>query len=227
MIDREETCMAYTDWRIKTKRLSTCSCDYGCPCEFNARPTRGVCEGTEALEITEGYFGNIRLDGLRVAGRYRWPGAVHEGHGAYQVVIDQRATPEQTEALFTIFSGKEQEPTTAFSIYATTIEHDLDPLFAHIEFEWDLKNRTGRMEVAGVLGATIQPIRNPVTGAAHRALIKLPQGFEFREAEMASSTFWSVGTLPQNYQNCYGFLTFVTYGPQGVIEDHSYPLNEG
>ncbi len=218
--------MAYVDWQIKTRKLSSCSCDYGCPCEFNARPTQGFCEGVEAMEIVEGYFGDVRLDGLRTAGIYHWPGAVHEGGGSYQVVIDSRATDAQIEAIFAIFSGKEQEPTTAFNIYATTIDEEPETIFAQIDFEWDLETRTGNFEVSNVASASYQPIRNPVTGAAHRALIKLPEGFEFREAEMASSTFWSTSAVTQAHQNRYGFLTYVTYGPYGVIEEQSYPTRK-
>jgi hypothetical protein len=219
--------MAYTEWLIKTKRLATCSCDYGCPCEFNGRPTRGHCEGLEAFEITEGYFGDVRLDGLRGAGIYHWPGAVHEGRGAYLTVIDERADEAQRQALLTILSGQEQEPTTGFAIYGSTIEKDLGTVFAPIEFEWDLQARAGRFAVRDILEAALEPIRNPVTGLPHRAAIRLPQGFEFREAEMASSTFWSKGEVLQNYKNCYGFLTFTSYGPQGIIEEHSYPTTEG
>jgi hypothetical protein len=218
--------MAYTDWLIKTKRLVTCSCDYGCPCEFNGRPTRGFCEGLEALEIIEGHFADVRLDGLRAAGVYRWPGAVHEGGGAYLVIIDERANEAQRQALLTIFGGGEQEPTTVFSIYASTIEKDLGTVFAPVEFEWDVRNQKGRFAVPGVLEASLEPIRNPVTGAPHRAIIKLPQGFEFREAETASSTFWSKSGISQNHQKCYGFLTLATYGPHGIVEEQSYPAVE-
>ena len=127
--------MAYVDWMLKTKRLAVCSCDYGCPCEFNAPPTREVCEGVEAYEIIEGYFGEVRLDGLRVAGVFRWPGPVHEGGGAFQVIVDEHATEEQRDALFKIMSGEEQEPTTAFNIYGATIDKEFDPIFASIEFD--------------------------------------------------------------------------------------------
>jgi hypothetical protein len=218
--------MVYADWMIKTKRLASCSCDFGCPCEFNARPTRGDCEGVEAMEITEGHFRDVRLDGLRVAGVYRWPGAVHEGRGAYLTVMDERATSEQREALFTILSGKEQEPYTAINIYGSTIEHDLGTIYAPIEFEWDLEQRTGRVTVPDVLAASFEPIRNPVTQAPHRAIIKLPLGFEYREAEVVSSDFWSTGAITQQYQARYGFLTYVTYGPLGVIEELSHPLSQ-
>ena len=215
--------MAYTDWMIKTRQVATCSCDYGCPCEFNARPTRTPCEGTMALEITEGYYGDIRLDGLRVAGVYRWPGAVHEGDGTWWSIVDRRASEEQVNALFTILAGEDQEPTTGFAIYATTITHEPEPLFADIDFSWDMANGTGSFAVENVCAAEVTPIRNPVTGAPHRAAIKLHTAFEFREAEMASADFWSRGELELNHEGRYAYLSLVSYGPYGIIDEHSHP----
>jgi len=211
------------DWQISCRRIATCSCDYGCPCEFNAPPTRVPCEGVEALDIVDGYFGETRLDGLRVAGVYSWPGPVHEGKGRYQIVIDDRVTEVQRDALFSILSGEEQEPHTGFNIYGSTIEKEFDPIFAPINFEFDLVERTATLSVESVLNCSLEPIQNPVTGAFHRALIKLPEGFEFREAEMASATFTSEGPINQSYSDRYGFLTFVTYGPYGIVEESSYP----
>lgn len=75
-----------------------------------------------------------------------------------------------------------------------------------------------------MLEAVLEPIRNPVTGETYRASIKLPNGFEFREAEMASSTFRSSGAIEQTYAGCYGFVTVVTYGPYGIVDRESYPL---
>lgn len=215
--------MSYVDWQIVVKRLVSCSCDYGCPCEFNAPPTRTPCEGVEGFEIVSGHFGDVSLDGLRCAGIFRWPGAVHEGNGAYQPIIDERADEAQREALLKIMGGEEQEPTTVFNIYGSTIEHEYDPIFAPIEFEWDMRKRTGRISVPGVAEMEVEPIRNPVTGAEHPAAIKLPTGFEFREAEVVSSTFSSRGELSQQHSNRYGFLTYAGYGPYGMIEEHCYP----
>jgi hypothetical protein len=185
--------MAYVDWMIRTKQIATCSCDYGCFCEFNAPPTRVPCEGVMAMEITEGHFASVSLAGLRVAGAYRWPGAVHEGNGTWWSIIHRRASPEQVEALFTILGGKEQDPFTGFAIYASTIANEPSLLIADIDLEWDLAGRKGRFVVANVLAAEVEPIRNPVTGAPHFIAIRPQDGFEFREAEMASGTFWSKG----------------------------------
>ena len=119
-----------------------------------------------AIEITEGYFGDVRLDGLRVAGAYRWPGPMHEGKGTWWSIIDKSATPEQVDALFKIMGGKEQEPTTGFAIYASTIQNEPDPIFADIEFEWDLKSRKGRFVVANVLEADVSWARDSRRAAA-------------------------------------------------------------
>jgi hypothetical protein len=219
--------MAHVDWMIRTKQIGTCSCDYGCPCEFNAPPTRVPCEGVMAMEITEGYFGETRLDGLRVAGVYRWPGPMHEGKGTWWSVVDKAASEEQVEALFKIMGGEEQEPSTGFAIYGSTIEHEPDPVFADIEFEWDLEGRRGRFVVAGVLEADVEPIKNPVTGEPHFIAIHPHDGFEFREAEMASATFWSKGELEQEHSGRFAAISYVTYGPSGIISEESHPERSG
>jgi len=106
--------MAYVDWYIEGRQFGNCNCDYGCPCQFEALPTKGNCEGFEVLEIDKGHFGDVRLDGLRYAMLYAWPGPIFEGKGALQAIIDERADPAQREALETVLHGRETEaPGTA------------------------------------------------------------------------------------------------------------------
>ncbi len=164
--------MAYVDWMIRGPRLSACNCAYSCPCEFNAPRSNDICEGLEATEITEGWFGDVRLDGLHFAAAFRWLGPVHEGGGIVQGFVDDRATEAQVDALFKILGGEEQEPTTVFSIYGSTIETEYDPVFTAIDFECDIANRVGRFAIPGHLELSLQPIRNPVTGKPHRAQIR-------------------------------------------------------
>jgi len=56
--------MADTQWFWKGKWLEYCSCDWGCPCESQAPPSRGHCDGVVAMHIDEGYYGDVRLDGI-------------------------------------------------------------------------------------------------------------------------------------------------------------------
>lgn len=67
-----------TPREIQAKELVNGNCSYGCPCQFNALPTRGNCEAIAAFAITRGHFGDVTLDGLDVVATFAWPGTIHE-----------------------------------------------------------------------------------------------------------------------------------------------------
>jgi hypothetical protein len=216
--------VTYVDWMIRGPKLAGCSCNFGCPCEFNAPPTNPeLCEGLEAMQIDEGWFGDVRLDGVRFGAIYRWPGPVHEGGGVVQGILDVRTDQTQRDALITILGGGEQEPTTAFAIYGSTIEREIEPAIVEMEFDCDMRTRTGRFTAPGVFECTLEPIRNPVTGETFRAALNLHDGFEFKGAEMASADFRGTADLKMEHRGRYGFLTYVAYGPYGLIAEGSYP----
>lgn len=118
---------------------------------------------------------------------------------------------------------EEQEPTTLFNIYGSTIETEHDPIFAPIEFEWDMESMRGRFAAPGLMEATFEPIRNPVTDAVHHSSLRLPEGFEFREALLNSGDYWAKTEIPMNGEKKFGYITLACYGPYGVIEEESYP----
>jgi hypothetical protein len=101
-----------------------------------------------------------------------------------QLAIDERATPEQRTAIVNITSGTEGG--TLFEIFASVVSTVLDPIYVAIELSSDRDKRIARLSVPGLGEFRVEPIRNPVTGEEHRALINLPNGFEYKEAEMAN-----------------------------------------
>ena len=42
------------DWELKGTVIVACNCDYGCPCNFNALPTTGKCEGSWTWHVDRG-----------------------------------------------------------------------------------------------------------------------------------------------------------------------------
>ncbi len=167
-------------WIIHGPEYLNCNCAYGCPCQFSALPTHGNCEAIAGIQIDEGHYGDVDLSGLRIAGIYQWPGAIHEGNGKCQAIVDERADERQREALLNIMLGKDTDPmATMFAVYASTVTELFDPIFAPIDFEVDVDGRTGRLVVNGVIDMKGEPIRNKVTGEQSRARIDLPDGFEY------------------------------------------------
>ena len=74
-----------------------------------------------------------------------------------------------------------------------------------------------------MLEAEVEPIENPVTGAPHLMSIHLYEGFEFREAEMASATFSCKGEIGLKHAKRFAAISYVTYGPYGIIAEESLP----
>ena len=90
------------DWELKGTVIVACNCDYGCPCNFNARPTAGKCEGTWTWHVERGTFGETSLDNLNFTVCVNWPGAIHEGNGEALILVDERADEAQRKAIETL-----------------------------------------------------------------------------------------------------------------------------
>jgi hypothetical protein len=206
------------DWQIEGVSFGSCNCDYGCPCQFESRPTQGNCAGFEAAQIERGRFGDTRLDGLRFVLTYAWPGAVYEGNGAMQAIIDERADEAQRKALLTVLSGGEtEEAKTHWWVFRAMSSVVHEPLFRRIELEVDIDRREARVEVPGVLTARGRPIRSPVTGEAHRVRIDLPDGIEFKIAEIGSGSVKGTGAVPLDTNDTYGQFNRLRHSGKGMI----------
>jgi hypothetical protein len=207
-----------TPWEIEGRELVNCSCSYGCPCQFSAPPTYGYCNAVAAFAVDRGHYGDVSLDGLKVAMVVSWPGAIHEGNGTAQPIVDAKADARQREALLRIASGEDTEPfATMFAVFATTLETVFDPIVTPIEFDVDVDARRGTVRAEGVFEMTGVPIRNPATGKEHRARIELPQGFEFEVAEIGSASASARGNVPLELKDSYAQFARLHLNNSGVI----------
>ena len=124
------------DWEFHGKQFVNCNCAYGCPCQFNARPTYGDCRAVIFFHIDTGHFGATRLDGLNAAFAASWPGAIHEGHGRMQPIIDARADEAQRQALHAIMTGKEtDEMSNYLAIFSAMCDTIHDPIHTAIRID--------------------------------------------------------------------------------------------
>lgn len=207
-----------TPWEIKGRELINCNCSYGCPCQFNALPTKGFCEAMGAIAVDQGRYGDVRLDGLTLGVVFKWPGPIHEGKGKCQPIVDAKANPQQREALLKIMSGQDTEPfATMFAVFASTVEEVFDPIFTRIDFDVDIEARRGKVRAEGVFELSGEPIRNPVTGAEHRARIDLPHGFEYEIAEIGSASSRSRGNLAVELKDSYAQFAHLHLNNKGPI----------
>jgi hypothetical protein len=208
--------MTDVKWHIEGKYVEYCSCDAGCPCESMAPPTRGHCNGLLAFEIEEGYFGDVRLDGVTFAATYFFPRAIHHGGGHMQPILSDQSSEEQRGAIFTILSGEGQPVGTIFNIFSIIIETIHDPLFLPIGFEWDVKKRTCKVDIPGVARAETAPILNPVTDGEVQIRTVLPEGWVFYEAEVGSGIAKGIGDIKFDYAKRHSSLAHFAFNNNGM-----------
>ena len=207
-----------TAWEIKGRELVNCTCDYGCNCQFAGLPDKGHCYAVAGIQIDQGHHGETRLDGLRVAAIFKWPGPIHEGNGAAIAFVDERADEAQRAALLRIMTGQDTDPfATMFAVYASTVTNMHPPIFTTIDLNLDIDGRIGRIFVEDYIDTVGEPLRDLVTGEATRAQIVLPGGFEFAVAEVGSATTTTGVPVDFRTQATYGQFAHLHLNQHGVV----------
>jgi hypothetical protein len=177
-------------WRMKGEYLKNCSCVPGCPCDTHGYPgPNEFCEGVVAMNIDEGDFDGTDLGGLKWAVLVHWPKALHDGNGTAVVYVDEAADEAQREALGKILSGDAGGP--LFEILASIITTVHGPYFSPIEWEFDQEARTARLAVDGQFETESAALTVPATEDEQRVAVRMPGGFEYKEAEVALATLLS------------------------------------
>ena len=173
-------------WGVKGNVLIACNCDWGCPCNFNAPPSRGFCQGGWIWQIENGHVGDVRLDGLAVAVFAKWPGAIHEGGGQAVCYIDERADAQQRAALTQVGRGELGGPWGLF-IKTYTLAA---PVVA--AFDVHVAEHASRARIGDAVELQLQTIRNPVTQAEVHPEVVLPEGLVVKRGGMAASSVFRV-----------------------------------
>jgi hypothetical protein len=208
-----------TYWEFTGRELVNCTCEYGCPCQFNALPDKGYCHAVAAIQIDQGHHGDVRLDGLKIGAIFKWPGAIHEGNGEALAFVDERANDAQRDALLKIMTGQDTDPfATMFAVYASTVTTMHPPVFTPIDFVVDVDGRTGRMSVPGYVEMHGEPIRNKASGQESRAQIVLPAGFEYEVADIGSASSRTTGgPMDLTIDSKYGQFAHLHLSSHGVV----------
>jgi hypothetical protein len=179
-----------TGWNYKADIIAACNCDWGCPCNFNAKPTNGSCGGVWSAHIREGVCGDTRLNDMKFALGGRWPGALHEGGGTARIWMDESATAEQRSALEDVLKGKFGG--MPWMIIAATVDTWLDT--ACVPFEWNYDGTQSRVNAGNQFRITLDTMKNPVTGLDAAATILLPNGLITKELHSTATRTFSVFT---------------------------------
>jgi hypothetical protein len=204
------TTEAKTKWSFDADYYQACNCDYGCPCEFEAPPTMGFCDGLGAWKITNGSYGDVSLDGLGFGFALHSPGELHKGNITIALLFDENADKAQREALMKIATG--QDGGMPFEIIVQLVGTLLDPIYT--SFDFNANGQNSSVKIGDVVEMEFEPIKNPVTGEEESMRIEHETGFIFQGADVVSAKT-GMTTIPElnySYPDGAGFVTTVHYG---------------
>lgn len=103
-------------WRIEGQYMETCNCTFVCPCigsNLTARPSEGDCKAAIAMRIDKGEREGVKLDGVAFIVLMHSPKAMAEGNITVGLIIDERASEKQAEAIQAMATGAAGGPMAA------------------------------------------------------------------------------------------------------------------
>jgi hypothetical protein len=205
------------DWRMKGEYLKNCSCVPGCPCDTHGYPgPNEFCEGIIGMNVTEGNFEGTDLGGLKWVAIVHWPKALHDGNGTIEIFIDEKADDQQRDALGQIFSGQAGGP--IFEILSSIITTVHGPHFVPIDWDFDKAARRARISVDGRLETVSEPLTVPATDDQQRVIVRMPDGFEYKEAEVAlATTLSSSGEVKFDWKGTHSSLAEIEHTNEALV----------
>lgn len=115
--------MATPTWKISGQYYETCNCDFVCPClpgQLTVRPSKGSCTFAMAFQIERGQHEAVSLDGLGFILLGLAPEEMAKGNWSVGVIVDERASTEQRDAIAAITGGAAGGPMAALSSLVTS-----------------------------------------------------------------------------------------------------------
>ena len=124
--------MATTDWSVEGNYFESCTCDNLCPCLLLKDPTVGSCTALVGWGIEKGHYGDVSLDGIKVAVWLHAPGNLTAGNWRLALYVDENADDAQFEAICALWSG---EGGGHLAVIASLVSNVLSAKKANISFE--------------------------------------------------------------------------------------------
>ena len=97
-------------YQLEGSLLEVCNCNILCLCWVGEDPDPGTCDAAQAWRIDRGTIDGIDVSGRVIALINHIPGNVLAGNWTVAFFVDDGATPEQQEALISVWTGKKGGP---------------------------------------------------------------------------------------------------------------------
>ena len=144
-------------YSLQGSLLEACSCDVLCPCWIGEDPDTGDCKAFVAYHYDKGEINGVDVSGLELIFVAQIPGNVLVPKSwKILVLIDDRATDEQMQALLDAYTGKLGGPLADLAqLVGEVIGVERVPI-SH-----EVRGGSGELTVGNWIRASMEPYRGP------------------------------------------------------------------
>lgn len=145
--------MAY---RLEGSLLEVCDCNVLCPCWIGEDPDNGTCDAINAWHIDRGTVDGVDVSGLTLGLLIHIPGNIMKGAWRVMACVDDKATPQQQEALLNVFTGKLGGPVADLAqLIGEVVAVERTPI------TFEAKEGKGTLRIGSLAEAEMTPYQSP------------------------------------------------------------------
>jgi hypothetical protein len=156
MTEAQEATAAHAGYSLKGTLLEACSCGVLCPCWIGEDPDGGECYAVVGYHFDTGQIRGVDVSGLSLLTIAHIPGNVLAGNWEVVVLVDERATDDQREAILAAFTGELGGPLADLAELIGTVKG-----IEIVPIRHEIAEGVGSLEVPGVMEAETEPYRGP------------------------------------------------------------------
>ncbi len=145
-----------TGYDLEGSLLEVCTCDVLCPCWIGEDPDNGDCESVVAYHFDRGTIAGVEVSGLTVASVVYIPGNVLAGNWKQVLLIDDRATDEQFDAIVAMMTGDLGGPLADLAgLVGERLAVERAPM------DHSIVDGAGTLKVGDMVSAEMHPYKGP------------------------------------------------------------------
>ena len=145
--------MAY---RLEGSLLEFCTCNAICPCWIGEDPDGGTCDVAVAWHFNRGTIDGVDVSGLTLGAIAHVPGNILQGNWRVVVVVDDKATPQQEEAILNVYTGKLGGPVADIvKLIGEVVAVERAPI------TFEAEKGKGTLKMGQAVDAVMEPYLNP------------------------------------------------------------------
>jgi hypothetical protein len=135
--------------------LEACSCGVLCPCWIGQDPDGGECFAFNAYHFDRGRINDVDVSGLNIVNVVHIPGNVLvPGSWKVVMIVDDKATPEQRDAIVGAYRGKFGGPLADLAGLIGEVKEVRAAAITHA-----ITDGKGTLRIDGMLDAELEPFR--------------------------------------------------------------------